>query len=175
MSRIFRRAISSQLTTWEKTVFCGANCSSVVLEIRRSCPFRTGAALVYLRGNGAPERSLSGAIEPLWGNLLRGKNCSWEKSRAESHLGRCFLNFQLKINVIRKYFKFQIYPRKPSVFGFYGFSIYNNWLWIDKREEVFFFIFMPSYAEVFLRPKKEKKSLNWEKFFSSNTVSQYGY
>jgi hypothetical protein len=41
-SRISQGAISSELTMLgKKPVFRGANCSSVVLEVRRSSPLRT--------------------------------------------------------------------------------------------------------------------------------------
>jgi hypothetical protein len=67
-------------------------------------------------GNGAPESWSS--------RILAGANCSQENP-SDRNLGlsayggtsyfNVKTNFNLKINVIRKYFELQIYPTKPSL------------------------------------------------------------
>jgi hypothetical protein len=90
----------------------GANCSSLILELRQSIPLRTansaGAASVEKAiWRGAPPEFL----EARWSKFLYGKSCSWRKSRAKkkAHMDWChLLKFYMKtilkskINLIRK-------------------------------------------------------------------------
>jgi hypothetical protein len=90
--------------------FRGANCSSVVLELRWS-------SLTLPRQKCGSGKELLRILQPRWSNLLRWKSCSWEKSSTEAHPDErhFFTNFKLKINVTCKYFfELQIYSTKPT-------------------------------------------------------------
>jgi hypothetical protein len=67
----------------KKLVFRGTNCPSVVLELRRSIPFRTPNSELRwgsLCGKGTPERSSYGVLEARRIKFLSGKSCSLRKS-----------------------------------------------------------------------------------------------
>jgi hypothetical protein len=84
--------------------------------------FHSGAASLYLRGNGAPESRSSWVLARRRSNLLRGKSWFWEKSMAKGypdgrHLKKFDVKtrFEFKRNFIWKYFELQIYLCQKQV------------------------------------------------------------